>query len=349
MQRLLSILDQHHIDALLVTKAENVFYLSGFSGGSDGRLLFSCDHRYLFTDARYLEQARQECPGWEIRNESASGWESLVEASRPYARIGFESYHLSVQSYLGLKKQLSAEMVPLHEVVEELRAVKKANELELLKHSAAISDQVFADICPLIKPGLKERGLAAQVGYFLREKGCDREAFDTIAVSGANAALPHGRPGDKEIACGDMITLDFGGFYRGYAGDMTRTVVLGQPSKRLRDVYAAVLEAQQTAVAKVAAGVSCREVDQAARQVLEKYLLDRYFVHGTGHGVGLEIHEKPVVSSRSDAVLEENMVITIEPGVYIPGWGGVRIEDTVIVEKGGCEIITRSHKELCIL
>lgn len=349
LKQLFDSLEQQHLDALLVTKAENVFYLSGFSGGSDARLLVSPEHRYLFTDARYLEQAQRECPDWEICNESPSGWDSLVDASRCYDRVGFESHNISYQFYLELQKHLPVELVPLTDEVERLRILKKPAELILMRQSAAISDEVFQDICHMIRPGLKERSLAAHVDYLLRQKGCDKEAFDTIAVSGTNAALPHGHPGDKEIAPGEMVTLDFGGFFRGYASDMTRTVVLDQPSQYLREVYAAVLEAQQTAVAAVAAGVHCREVDRCARRVLEDHSLQQYFVHSTGHGVGLEIHEKPVVSSRSDVILEENMVITIEPGVYIPGWGGVRIEDTVIVQKGGCEIITRSNKELYIL
>jgi Xaa-Pro aminopeptidase/Xaa-Pro dipeptidase len=183
----------------------------------------------------------------------------------------------------------------------------------------------------------------------LVENGAARESFATIAVAGENAALPHGQPGNRNLIRGDMLTLDFGGFFQGYAGDMTRTVIIGEASSKLRDIYQHVLEAQELGVSLVKAGVSCRDIDVQVRTRLGKYGLEDYFQHGTGHGVGLEIHEIPRLSRLSDDILEEGMVVTVEPGVYIPGWGGVRIEDTVIVKKGECEIITHSNKSLLII
>jgi Xaa-Pro aminopeptidase len=332
-----------------VTKAENIRYLSAFSGGSDAMLVISADGKYILTDGRYMEQAKRECEDWELMQEQVGRLDSLAGICDKYNRLAVESHCLSYDLFQKYAARLKLELVPLANAIEKHRAVKDERELDLLRNSARIGDSVFSQICLEIQVGLSERHIANRIAYLLKEGGSSRESFDTIAVAGENAALPHGQPGNRILQRGDMLTLDFGGFYRGYAGDMTRTVVLGEASPKLRDIYQQVLEVQELGVSLVKVGASCREIDREVREGLEKYGLDLYFQHGTGHGVGLEIHEIPRLSPLSDDVLEEGMVVTVEPGVYIPGWGGIRIEDTVIVKKGGCEIITRSDKGLLIL
>lgn len=337
------------VDAFLVSKAENVRYLSGFTGGSDAQLLISFQNNYLLTDSRYREQVSRECAGWQYMEEKPPGFQKLQEISRVYQRIGVESHYITHQYFLDLEQKLDPEIVALADLVEELRLCKDENELSCLRHSAQIGDAVFKDITAYIKAGQSEMQVANQIVYLLKEKGCSKEAFDTIVVSAENAALPHGQPGSRIIRTGDMVTLDFGGFYQGYAGDMTRTVAINLAEHSFRDRYLKLLEAQQTGVAMVRSGIRAQEIDQAVRNCLKKYDLDQYFLHSTGHGLGLEIHEQPRVSPLSETVLSENMVITIEPGIYIPGWGGIRIEDSVIVKNGGCELLTYADKNLLII
>ncbi len=349
INKLRSFMDDNGLDAFLVSKPENIMYLSGFSGGSDARLLVSADQQYILTDARYFEQVKRESPEWELIEESTSTLDSLASICDKYNSLAVESHYLSYDGFGFLINKLKAELFPLANVIEQFRVLKEPGELNLLRNAARIGDAVFARICSDIRVGLSERHIANRIAYYLKEGGCSRESFDTIAVAGENAALPHGQPGDRLLQRGDMLTMDFGGFYRSYAGDMTRTVAVGEASGKLREIYQQVLEVQQLGLSLVQAGASCREIDRKVRKGLETYGLDLYFQHGTGHGVGLEIHELPRISKNSDNILQENMVITIEPGVYIPGWGGIRIEDTIIVKDGGCEIITLSDKGLLII
>jgi Xaa-Pro aminopeptidase len=337
------------LDAVLISKAENIRYLSGFTAGNDAVLLISDEDQFLFTDSRYTQQVQRESPGWELKLEKPPLRRELFNVSQRYAYIGFESQVMSYNDYSQLSHKLSARLIPLPGLVENLRLTKEEEELERLRQAAHTGDLVFDKICGLIQPGISERHIANQIGYCLREYGCDKESFDTISVSGPNAALPHGQPGGRLLQPGDMLTMDYGGFYQGYASDMTRTIAVARAEPLFRDRYEAVLEAQMAGVSMVQAGVSCRAVDQAVRACLSRHGLEEFFIHGTGHGLGLEIHEPPRVSSQSSEILKENMVITIEPGIYISGWGGIRIEDTVIVKQGGCEIITHSDKNLLII
>jgi Xaa-Pro aminopeptidase len=342
-------MEQKGTDAFLVTKPENIRYLSGFTAGADAKLLITPTQQLLFTDARYWEQADLECPDWELVKETTAGLDRLVEKVTACEHLALEGHYTTIELYRKLEAHLGHRLVPMSNTIEELRQVKDESELKRLRQAAQIGDEVFTEIIPYIKTGVTERQIASRIVYLLREKGCEKESFDTIAVSGPNAALPHGQPGDRVLNKGDMITLDFGGFYQGYAGDMTRTVVIGPVSDNLRDKYLRLLEAQQLGITAIRSGREGKEIDSIVRKRLEKYELAAYFTHGTGHGVGLEIHEKPSLSRLSDSILEENMVVTVEPGIYIPGWGGIRIEDTVIVKDGGCEVITHSDKSLIIL
>lgn len=339
----------HKLDAFLVTRPENIRYLSGFTGGRDARLLVTEEHCFIFSDARYYEQIAIEAAGWELVEGNGLGLDSLAIICDNFIRLGFESHDTSYDLFQQMAQKLKAELVAFTNIIEEFRMLKDESELESLRSAACVGDAVFRQISQELKAGISEQYIANRIGWLLREGGCSKESFDTIAVAGENAALPHGQPGSYRLQSGDMLTLDFGGFYQGYAGDMTRTVVIDKASSRFRDYYLYLLEAQQLGVSLVQAGVNCKELDQRVRDCLGKHGLDRYFQHGTGHGLGLEVHEAPRLSSSSQAILEENMVVTVEPGIYIPGWGGIRIEDTVIVKNGGCEVITHSDKGLIII
>lgn len=349
MEKLRRVMQEKELDAFLITKAENIFYLSGFTGGSDARLLIDAREAIILTDGRYLEQAEHECPGWTIIEEKPPGWGELSRLARRIEKLGFEAHDISYQVYSQLEQTLPSELMPQENMVEMLRAYKEPGELHRLRESARIGDEVFRELLGHIRAGASEAQLARQISFLLREKGCSKESFDTIVLAGEHAALPHGHPGQRLLAEGDMLTMDFGGFFEFYAGDMTRTVAVGKASERFQTLYRVLLDAQMAALDTVKNGVEARQVDRAARDVLQKADLESYFKHSTGHGLGLEIHEYPSLSQRSGAVLYENMVVTIEPGIYIPGWGGIRIEDTVVVQSNGCEIITRSDKGLLIV
>lgn len=347
--KLYKLLTENGLDALLVTKAENIRYLSGFTGGSDARLLISPTEKYLLTDSRYLEQAERESPGWQLIEERPPGFKQLQEISRTYRKIGVEAHAITHSLFLELERLLESDLQPVSSLVEGLRRIKDEGELELIRESARITDIVFKEICRQIKPGISERDIANEIVHLLRQNACEKESFDVIVVAADNAALPHGRPGKRQLRPGDMVTLDFGGFYEGYTADMSRTIAVAKTSSRFRELYQALLLAQEKGITSVRAGQPCREIDRLVREELKAYGLEQYFTHGTGHGIGLEIHELPRISPLSDAILEENMVITIEPGIYIKGWGGLRIEDDVIVKNKYGEVITHSDKSLLVL
>jgi len=342
-------LQANRMEALLVTCPENIRYLSGFTGGRDARLLITLDKKYIITDSRYYTQVSLECPGWELVRNTPGAADVLIALSEGFASLGFESSDLTYDRFLQMQAGLKPELLPAPGLVEKLRLIKEEIELELLRTAARIGDQVFTAVCQQIKAGMQEAEIANLIVTGLKNGGCSREAFETIAVAGVNAALPHGQPGDYRLQPGDMLTMDFGGLYQGYAGDMTRTVAIHHADTKLRDAYRQLLEAQELGVGLVQAGMAGRELDQKVRAHLQKYQLDGYFVHSTGHGLGLAVHEAPRLSASSQDILQENMAVTVEPGIYIPGWGGIRIEDTVIVKKGGCEVITHSDKGLLII
>jgi Xaa-Pro aminopeptidase len=347
--KLRTVMQEKGVDAFLISKAENIYYLSGFTGGADARLLLDYNNKYIITDGRYKAQVKNECQGWELIESRTLGLDRLKDFVIKYNSLGIESHNLTYAQVEQLRNLLTVKLIPLEGLIEAQRLIKDAAELQCLRQAAAIGDKVFTAIQKQIKPGITERDLANQIVFLLRKYGCEREAFETIALAGENAALPHGHPGDRILKSYDMVTMDYGGFWHGYAGDMTRTLAVDKADKKLKDYYNIVLEAQLIGVETVSAGVCTSEVDSAVRECLRKYAVEDYFVHSTGHGVGLEIHEAPRVANKSREVLQENMVVTIEPGIYIPGWGGIRIEDTVIVKARGCERITYSDKELLII
>lgn len=349
INKLRHIMNNNDIEAFLVSKPENIRYLSKFSSGSDAKLLISQDKQYIITDSRYIEQVKTECLEWELFEIKAGYQESWQDLALDYKNLAFESHHLTYLEYLKISKNLSKKLQAQEGLIESLRLYKDEAELLKMREIASIGDRVFDQICQKISIDWSEKAVADLILSTLREYGCEKEAFDVIAVSGKNASLPHGKPSQRKLQKGDMLTLDYGGFLDGYVGDMTRTVFLGDVDKRWSDYYTWLLEAQELGLSLLKPGIKAKDLDQEVRASLSKHDIDKFFIHSLGHGLGLEVHEQPRISSISDIILRENMVVTIEPGIYIPGQGGIRIEDTVIINKDGCEAITKANKNILIL
>ncbi|MDP9331302.1 MAG: aminopeptidase P family protein [Actinomycetota bacterium] len=340
-------LSELQVDAILVTRLPNVRYLTGFTG-SNGQALVANQETVFLTDGRYDERSRNEVLDVE-RVASRDGLLGpLAEqcARLGVSRLGFEADDVSVQQHERLGAAMPAiELVPIGEEVERQRWVKDEEESELLRRAQAITDQAFDDVLERLSVGVTERQVALELTNLLRRDGADGPAFDPIVAFGENAAEPHHDPGHRVLEEGDVIKLDFGALCAGYHADMTRTVAFGQPLSELTKVYDIVRQAQQAGIDTVRAGVTGAEVDDAARAVIEDAAYGDAFSHGLGHGVGLEIHEGPRLSHLSDDELPAGAVVTVEPGIYLPGIGGVRIEDMVEITEDGCRVIGTSPRE----
>ena len=361
-ERVRQSLDSLSVDALIVIASPNIRYLTNHIG-SAGILVLSRDAAHLLIDFRYEEAVRTlqtssaACPGLRTWPVPASYDEALLTCLQEIGvtTVGFEAAHLTVSRHEWLLRTIAARQAGItlratERVVEQARIVKDADEIATLRDAAsrltAVADATFR----FIRPGLSERAVATALESAMREAGYERLAFDTIVASGPHAALPHYRAGERTLDGGDLVVLDFGGVLDGYCCDLTRTISVGPASAEARRVYGAVLDAQQAAIAAVKPGVETHAVDAAARQLLTDRGLGAAFGHGTGHGLGLDVHEEPRVGrARADAPsvsLQPGMVFTIEPGAYLPGWGGVRIEDDVLVTEDGCQLLTSVTREL---
>ncbi|HXY51973.1 MAG TPA: Xaa-Pro peptidase family protein [Terriglobales bacterium] len=359
LQRLQHALAQHRLDALLVSHPPNLRYLCGFSGSS-GVLAVTEDKAVLFTDGRYTAQARQEVSDHAgiviTRNApfiAVAAWVSGKSAGlgRGPVRIGIEGEHLSVASARKLKDALPGRfrLRPKPPLIEQARMIKDGQEIARIRAAAELGASLFPVALGAIRPGVCEAEVAATMEFEARRGGAEGMSFETIVAAGARSALPHGRASQAPIPADGFVVCDFGVILSSYCSDRTRTVYVGSPGKKARQAYAAVLAAQEAAVAAVRPGVKAGEVDRAARTILEKSGLSRYFTHSTGHGVGLEIHEAPRIAKAQEEVLQPGMVITIEPGVYIPEQWGLRIEDMVVVTQQGCEVLAPSDRQLIII
>ena len=344
-------MDAEKVDVLLVNFLPNVHYLTGFSG-SAGAMCISHSNSYLFTDSRYDIQANLEVKDSEVRivKTEAFGTAAKWSLRSRNATVGFERDSVSLGAYERLcgivpKKRLKA----ASGLVEAMRMVKDEDEIDLIRKAVDAGSKSLAETIPLLRPGIREIEVAAEIEYRMKMNGAEKPSFDTIVAFGDRSALPHAKPGERRLRPGEFILMDLGAILDGYAGDMTRTVFYGNAPKKAQQVYNAVLEAQLASEASVKAGVECAAVDEAGRKVLERLGFAKYFTHSTGHGVGREIHELPRVAQKQTMKLPERTVITIEPGVYIPGFGGVRIEDVVVVRKDKAEVLTKSPKELTVL
>jgi len=341
---------ERELEFLLVTGAANRRYLSGFTG-SAGVLLVTPDRCWLVTDFRYFEQARQQAPDWELYPQKGRLTEALAQLLREQGirRLAFEKEHVTYAQYESLA-ELGLELVGQAGLVEKLRMTKDEGELEAIRVAAALADAAFAHVLSVIRPGVKEEEVALELEYHMRRAGASAAAFDIIVASGPRSALPHGRASSRRIEPGDFVTIDLGCVVDGYCSDLTRTVVVGRADERQREVYELVARAQRAGLEALRAGRRGSEVDAEAREVIIRAGHGDHFGHGLGHGVGLEVHEAPRLSPQAagpdEPLLEAGMVLTVEPGVYIPGWGGVRIEDLVVVRQEGCEILSRADKQL---
>ena len=351
LQRLRSELQEREMDALLVSTPENRRYLSGFAG-SAGFLFVTQKDAILATDFRYIEQSARQAPDFEVvRIGRDLGWLVEVSGKAGARRIGFEGDNLTVAQHhriIEALKDASAQervsLISTSGIVEEIRGVKDPRELALLEKAAAIADQAFEEVAPTIRAGEPEKEVAWRLEQVMRRLGAEKLSFDTIVASGPNGALPHHLASDDLIQEGAPIVIDMGCVYQGYCSDMTRTICLGKPDDTFRKVYDLVLGAQETACATTKAGMTAGAVDALARAIIEKAGYGDKFGHSLGHGVGLAIHEFPGVGPNGPATMMDDMVFTIEPGVYLPGWGGVRIEDTVVMEKGRVRRLSLAHK-----
>jgi Xaa-Pro aminopeptidase len=341
------------VDALLVTRLPNVAYLTGFTG-SAGMLLVGSDEAVLITDGRYAQQSaeqleRADVPARVAIAATAPEQKDALEGSRFGARLGLEAHGVTWAQQRTFSEWLpTAELVPTEHLVEELRAVKEPGEVARIKAACGIADESLATVLPRLKGGISERAFALALEWEMRGRGATKTSFDTIVASGPNGAKPHARPTDRVVGEGELVVIDFGCVVDGYCSDMTRTVSVGDPGAEARRVWDVVAASQRAGRDAVRAGVECKAVDRASRTVIDDAGWGATFAHGTGHGVGLEIHEAPRVSATADATLEVGHVVTVEPGVYLPGVGGVRIEDTVVVTPDGAEALTEFPKSLVI-
>ena len=350
-------IEQRRLDALMVTNLPNIRYLSGFTG-SAGVLVVTAREQVLLTDGRYTEQARQEVEGAKVKIKIKIVKKSALAAAAEWfqkhsrlTRIGIEAAHMTVAERASLAQSIAkpARLIAAPPIVEPLRMIKDAGEIAAIRTACHLGVQLFRTLTESLRPGVAESQAAGELEYAARQAGVEQMAFSTIIAGAERSALPHGRASSAAIPQQGFVVCDFGVILAGYCSDMTRTVHVGRPQPEARSSYEAVREAQQSALDAVKPGVTAGEVDHAARKLLYNRGLGKFFTHSTGHGLGLEIHEAPKLAAAGTEVLRPGMVVTVEPGVYLPGKWGVRIEDTVVVTETGCEILTPCPKDLLTL
>jgi Xaa-Pro aminopeptidase len=353
LQKVQQSLRRKKIDCLLVSQPENRRYLSGYTGTelsiaeSAGMLLVPARGTpRLLTDSRYFLQAEAEAEGFElvlIRTTLFSALQNIL-AQLDVQSMAFESHYLLYTSYLQLQKmgkKLNITMVPTVGIVEKMRLQKTSKEIQSIQKAVLLNEEVFQEVFAKLKPGLTERQVAMQIEATMKEKGAEGAAFETIVAAGPNGALPHAVPTDREIQKGETVIIDMGLKLDGYCSDMTRTVVLGKPDKRTVEIFRLVRKAQLAGQKKIKAGVTAQQADMAARQIIEQAGYGPNFGHSLGHGVGLAVHEGPSLNKRKRNKLRPGMVVTVEPGIYIPGWGGVRLENMVVVKNNSCALLNK--------
>jgi Xaa-Pro aminopeptidase len=351
LNRLVAQFPEKELDALLISAPENRRYLSGFTG-SAGYLFISSERAVLVTDSRYTEQATNQAPDFQVM-QVRGGWDWFLEQLKETGvkRVGFESRDMTVATYnslVGAVKDDSAlsqvSMIATAEMPEEGRVFKDQRELALLQRAIDASDAAMEAVCPNITVGMTEREVAWRMEMAMRDFGADGISFDTIVASGPNGAMAHHRPSDRAIQAGEPIVIDMGAIVEGYCSDITRTVVVGEPDETFRKIYDIVLGAQLTAINTVRPGMTGEDCDDLSRAVIDEAGYGGNFGHSLGHGVGLAVHENPRVSPRSPDKLEPNMVFTVEPGIYLTGWGGIRIEDIVVLGDDGAKVLSKAGK-----
>ncbi|MBD1378808.1 M24 family metallopeptidase [Metabacillus arenae] len=339
------------IDGLLITSSYNRRYMTGFTGTA-GVAVISKSGAAFITDFRYVQQASKQIEGFNIVQHRGPIVEEIAEQVKHLGinKLGFEQDHVTFSAFAEYKRAFEGvELIPVSGAIEKLRLIKTDAEIKILKEAAKVADSAFKHILEFIKPGLKELDVSNELEFYMRKQGAVSSSFDIIVASGHRSALPHGVASDKVIEKGDFVTLDFGAYYNGYCSDITRTISVGEPSEKLKEIYEIVLRAQISGMDGIKAGLTGKQADALTRDYITEKGYGEYFGHSTGHGIGLEVHEGPALSIKSDTVLEPGMVVTVEPGIYLAGIGGVRIEDDTVVTATGNECLTHSPKELIIL
>lgn len=339
-------LETLNLDGILITSPINRRYVTGFTGTAGVAVVTREDARFI-TDFRYTEQANSQAKGFQVIEHKQLIIEEIKKQLKEMnvKRIGFEQDHVTYSAYENYRKHLEVELVPVSGLIEEIRLVKTESELETMKQAAKIADDAYEHIQGFIKPGVKEFDISNELEFFMRKMGATSSSFDTIVASGWRSALPHGVASNKEIAAGELVTLDYGALYNGYCSDTTRTLAVGEVDPQLKEIYDIVLEANKYAIQNIKPGITGKEADAFARDYIKEKGYGDQFGHSTGHGLGLEVHEGPTLSYRSDKKLEPGMVVTVEPGIYIAGVGGCRIEDDIVITDSGNERLTVANKE----
>lgn len=347
-----SLLETGEVDALLLTSVYNRLYAAQYRV-AEGVAVVTREGAYYFTDSRYIEAAEKNLKGFTVRmtHPGSSEIERINEVIGEHTikKLGFEENDMTYGDYLRYNEALHAVLVPMQAKIDAFRATKEPWEIELMRKAQAITDQTFSELCKIIQAGMTEKELEAELLYRIYKHGAEGPSFDPIVVSGPNTSLPHGVPGERKLEFGDFITMDFGCIYGGYCSDMTRTVALGFVSEEMDKVYKTVLKAQLAGIAATKAGVAGRDIDGAARKVIADAGYGDYFGHGYGHSLGILIHEAPNANTRNDQPMPAGAVVSAEPGIYLPGKFGVRIEDVTVITETGCEVLTKSPKNLIIL
>ncbi|RJX38328.1 aminopeptidase P family protein [Paenibacillus pinisoli] len=351
VERLRKLLEENGLQALLIASSHNRRYISGFTG-SAGFVVITSRDNYFLTDFRYREQAAEQVKGFQIIEHGTSPIDDIrdILEKEGISSLGFEQEHVSFGEYLQWGNTLKAiELKPAAGLVEKLRIIKDEAELQVMQDAADLADRTFKHILGVLAPGIRETDIALEMEVYMRSNGATSSSFDTIVASGERSALPHGVASDRIIGTNEFVKLDFGAYYNGYCSDLTRTVVIGQPSDKHKEIYNIVLEAQLHALANIRPGMTGMEADALCRDIISKYGYGDNFGHSTGHGLGMEVHEAPRLSRLSDTILTPGMTVTVEPGIYVPGFGGVRIEDDIVITESGIKILTSSPKELICL
>lgn len=352
IDKLRKAMDKYGIDGVLLVGDANRNYLSGFTGNESFSVI-TCDKAFFITDSRFTEQAVHQVKDYEVleygRGISFIEFLDNLLNKIGIKRIGFEENVISYSEYNLYTSKLQCEFVPMNGIIEKLRIVKDEFEIQSIQRAADIADKAFEHIVKFIKCGMTEREIGLELEFYMKKLGARELSFPSIVASGTRSSLPHGEATDKAVNKGEFLTLDFGCIFDEYCSDMTRTVVIGEPTQKMLKIYNTVFEAQQLALKEYKPGISAAYVDSAARDYIEREGYGKYFGHGLGHGVGRQIHEAPTISFKNKGKLEKGMVVTDEPGIYIPDFGGVRIEDLLVVTEEGGKVLSRSQKELiCI-
>lgn len=351
VERLRKLLGENSLEAILIASPYNRRYISGFTGTA-GYAVITSSESYFLTDFRYREQASEQVKGFQVIEHGSSPFDEIREllVKAGIRTLGFEQEHVSYSEFVQWGKTFgSIELKPAAGLVEKLRIIKDESELQVMQEAADLADRTFKHILGVLSTGMKETDVALEMEVFMRSHGATSSSFDTIVASGERSALPHGVASSRVIKNNEFVKLDFGAYYNGYCSDITRTVVIGKPIDKHKEIYDIVLEAQLHALEHIRPGMTGQQADALCRDIITKYGYGDNFGHGTGHGLGMEIHEAPRLSKLSDTILTPGMTVTVEPGIYVPGFGGVRIEDDIVITESGIKILTSSPKELIYL